>query len=97
MKAVKTVILITVSLFALGGCSTGDKCQQIVKAKCTSCHSINKTCKQTGKSKEYWKTTVGQMIRLKAPITDNERKELVKCLAGTTTFNAVCNVQKGER
>ncbi len=83
-------ILVAMTLLILGGCSTGKKCRQIVEKKCSSCHSIKKSCKQVDKSKQYWETTVNQMIRLNASITDSEKKTIIKCLSNSKNLDKLC-------
>ncbi|MBL4903471.1 hypothetical protein JYT85_01105 [Desulfocapsa sp. AH-315-G09] len=90
MNYTRSIVLTTLALLVLQGCSTGDKCRQIVETKCTSCHSIKKSCDQVGKSKQYWGTTVDQMIRLNARISDGEKKKLVKCLGNSSTLMELC-------
>ena len=91
MNHINTIVLIVMSLFILGGCSSGDRCRKIVTAKCTSCHSIKNSCKQEGKSKKYWKVTVDQMIRLNASISDKEKKKLVSCLGNSKNLRELCD------
>jgi hypothetical protein len=91
MKSIYFTLPAIIALFAVSGCSTDTNCSQIVNAKCISCHSIKKTCNKTGNSKGYWETTVNQMIRLSVQLTDDEQKRIVNCLAGSKTFDSLCN------
>lgn len=90
MNPINTTVLIVMALFILGGCSSGDRCRKIVTEKCTSCHSIKKSCKQEGKGKKYWEVTVAQMIRLNASISDKEKKKLVRCLGNSKNLSELC-------
>jgi hypothetical protein len=71
-------------LLLLQGCSTQKECQQLIESKCVSCHSIQKSCEQLGKSKQYWESTVDHMIRLNVSISDSEKKKLVRCLRNSS-------------
>jgi hypothetical protein len=93
MKPVYLTTLVIISFFALVGCSTEKKCTKLVQMKCGSCHSIKNTCEQVGKSKEYWETTVDQMIRLNASISDSEKKTLVRCLGNSSkNLSGLCEM-----
>ncbi len=90
MNIVSSVVIV-VALLVLTGCSTGEECSQLVVEKCSSCHSIKKTCSQDGKDKKYWEATVDQMIRLMAPISEKEKRDLVKCLSKSSKrLNTLC-------
>ncbi len=84
MNYLHSTILMTMALWVLAGCSTEDACRQIIETKCTSCHSIKMSCNQVGRSKQYWKTTIDQMIRLNAPISAAEKKKLISCLGNSS-------------
>ncbi len=91
MNPINTTVFIVMALFVLGGCTSGEKCSKMVREKCTSCHSIKKSCAQVGKSKKYWEATVNQMIRLNAPISGKEKKTLVRCLGNSQKYlNELC-------
>jgi len=75
----------------LAGCSSGDSCEELVWVKCTRCHSIETTCSQTGKKYAYWERTIGQMIRLNAPISLEEHKKIAHCLVNTKKINNLCD------
>ncbi len=92
MNVANVTILVMMGLVLItGGCSSGDGCRQIVEEKCSSCHSIQKSCDATGRSKAYWSRTVDHMIQMRAPLNDGERDAVVNCLAKTN--EAVCGEQ----
>lgn len=59
------------------------QCDQIVKAKCLSCHSETRICYRVkkGKSTRAWKKTVKYMIRNGAQVNDAELEQLTNCLS----------------
>ena len=59
----------------------GSKCADLLRMRCQSCHSLNKTCAELGNNKEQWQRTIKAMGNYSPSITEKEQKVLVKCLA----------------
>lgn len=74
-----------------GGCSSGEGCREIIEEKCSSCHSVQKTCDEGERNKAYWNRTVDHMIQMRAPLTEGEREKVVNCLVKTN--EAACGEQ----
>ncbi len=70
-----TIFMVNTSAFA------GSKCSDLLKKRCQTCHSLNKTCRELGRDKERWQRTMRAMANYSPAITDKEQKVLVKCLA----------------
>ena len=71
--------------FALAGCSSGGSSavsgEDLVKSKCTTCHSLDTVTNSTNSTKAEWETTVKAMEAKGLSITDAERTAIVDYLA----------------
>ena len=90
MKAVRIFFIALFLLPGLTGCSTGESCVKVVQSKCTSCHSLNKTCDQSEKSKKYWRRIIDQMNRMNASVSAEQKEIIAKCLGNSNSFKATC-------
>jgi len=59
----------------------GDKCDALLTAKCTKCHSTSRICeKLSKKSKARWQRTISRMTERGAEVNVEEGATLLVCL-----------------
>ncbi len=59
----------------------GQKCGELLKERCQTCHSLGRTCAELGRDSDKWQQTIAKMADYASAITAKEQKSLVTCLA----------------
>lgn len=70
----------------------GSKCDALLTAKCTECHSTARICEKVGKkSKARWQRSLERMTARGAKLNAEETTALLSCLdSGTTELQSSC-------
>ena len=73
------VLLCLESGFAFAG---NEQCAELINSRCLGCHYKSRVCQTLGKKRKWeWKSTVKNMIRLGAKLSEAETKTIIGCLS----------------
>jgi hypothetical protein len=72
---------------------SGSKCDALLTAKCTECHSTARICEKLGKkSNSRWQRTIDRMTQRGAKLNAEEAATLLACLDdGAKDLQATCH------
>lgn len=75
-------ILAVMLVLASSPAMAGEECQQLILAKCASCHFVKHICPriEQGKGTLSWKWIISTMVKEGLNATDQEQDQLVHCL-----------------
>ena len=58
------------------------QCTELINSRCLECHHKSRICQTLGKKRKWeWKSTVKNMIRLGAKLSEAETKTIIGCLS----------------
>lgn len=79
----KTFSLVIFLFFLVGGfaMAENEQCAELINSRCLECHYKSRICQALGqKRKGEWESTVKNMIRLGAKVSEAEKKAIIDCL-----------------
>lgn len=81
-----SLIFVGMVILVLGPSGSGqaeEDCSTLIRNKCSNCHFVTHICPRIdqGKGSFYWRRTVDDMMKEGMDATDQEQKQLTRCLA----------------
>ena len=84
------MFIFPVVMYACSG-QASPRGEELLMAKCVSCHSNQITCINLGKDRTYWEKTVARMVDKGMEMTSEEQEAVSAYLAGLDSgAEAVC-------
>ena len=84
------VLVVPVFIYACSG-QASPKGEELLMAKCVSCHSNQITCINLGRDQTYWEKTVARMVDKGMEMSPKEQEAVSAYLAGLDSgAEAVC-------
>ena len=62
--------------------AANEQCAELINSRCLGCHYKSRICQTLGNKRKWeWKSTVKNMIRLGAKLSDAEKETIIDCLS----------------